>query len=122
MPGPQSDARLDAVRAVFARHVPEPKRMLNCLALVEPRWFPTAYADWQGMVELAASKIGAAGYDAATVSAVVDQARPADLMQAVDNRQAAIADCVANTDWMQRYASLSWYLTGDIDRALETAP
>lgn len=119
----QPDARLDAIRAAVAGHIPEQSRMLNCMALVETRMFPIAYADWQGLVDGAAGAIAAAGYDAETVASVVDPARSANLMKPVTDRQAAIADCIGETGWMTRFATFNWYvLKGDVEKAIGTSP
>jgi hypothetical protein len=123
MPGVGDDARLKALRAVFARHIPGQSRLLNCMALTEPQFFPTAYADWEGLLGKAAAKIAAVGYDAATVAAIVEPARSANLMTAPADRQAALADCFRSQDWMRRYNMMDWYLiVSDVDTALETSP
>ena len=67
--------------------------MLRCMALIQPRWFPMAYADWEGLVDKAATALREAGYSAETVASIVDPARSGRLLTAVTDRQADIADC-----------------------------
>ena len=90
--------------------------MLRCMALVQPRWFPMAYADWEGLVDKAAAALREAGYSAETVASIVDPARSGRLLTAVTDRQADIADCAGETAWMTRYATFAWYsLAGEVD-------
>lgn len=100
MPASQSDARLDAVRAVFAEQVPGHAHRLNCMALALPRFFPTTYRSWEGHIQRTRAAILAAGYDDATVASIVDPARAMNLMTPVTDRQAAIADCWTNRGWL----------------------
>ena len=104
--------RLDKVRTVLANHLPQQARMLTCMALVQPRWFPMAYADWEAVVGKAASALREAGYSAATVASIVDPARSGRLLIAVADRQADIDDCVGETAWMTRYSTFAWYSLG----------
>jgi hypothetical protein len=123
IPGPSVDPRLDAVHAVFARHLPEQARMLRCMALVQTRWFPLAYADWEAVVDKAEAALHAAGYSAEIVASIVDPARSGRLLIAVADRQADIADCIGETNWMTRYSTFTWYsLAGEVDAALAASP
>jgi hypothetical protein len=118
-PNAPEDPRLAAVRAVFAKYVPQQKIALNCTALIQVEWFPQSYADWDGLVTGAATAIAAAGFDAETVQALVGPARAARLLQPVDDRQAAITACVADTRWMNWLGSFAVYsLPSDVETAL----
>ena len=122
-PDPPADARLESVRRVFAGHLQEQARMLRCMALIQPRWFPMAYADWEGLVDKAATALREAGYSAETVASIVDPARSGRLLTAVTDRQADIADCAGETAWMTRYATFAWYsLAGEVEAALAAKP
>jgi hypothetical protein len=122
-PDPRADARLDAVRMVFAGHLPEQARMLRCMALVQAQGFPMAYTDWEGLVDKAAAALREAGYSAETVASIVDPARSGRLLTAVRDRQVEIADCLGETNWMTRYATFTGYtFAGEVEKALAANP
>lgn len=117
--GAAADERLEAIRAVFAREIPAQERMLNCMALVEPRWFPVNYADWNGLLGELAADFENAGYTAALAEQIIAPARAGTLLKPVTGgRQAAIGECLANQDWVARYATFQWYGIGGEVRAL----
>lgn len=118
-PPANDDPRLAALHEVIARHVGPQARLLNCMALTMPDFFTTGYGDWNTLVDQSADIIRTAGYDAATAAEAVGPARPARLMRPVTDRQAAIADCMTETDWMTRSSTFQIFaLTGDVREAL----
>lgn len=108
-PPPVSDERLAAVRAIVAADSRAQARMLGCMAVLEPQWFPGAYADWYEVLARTLTHILDAGYDTAVGRAITDPARPRNLLVPVTDRQAAIKDCLDDQDWMRRMAQLQWY-------------
>jgi hypothetical protein len=119
VPNAPEDPRLAAVRDVFAKYIPQQTTALNCTALIQVEWFPQSYADWDGLVAGAAAAIAAAGFDAQTVQALVGPARAAQLMQPVEDRQAAITACIGDTRWMNWLGSFAVYsLPSDVEKAL----
>lgn len=108
-PSPVDDQRLAAVRVVVAADIRAQARMLGCMALLEPQWFPGAYADWYEVLARTLTHILDAGYDTAVGRAITDPARPGNLLVPVTDRQAAIKDCLDEPDWMRRMAQLEWY-------------
>lgn len=118
-PPANDDPRLAAVRAVIGKHVEPQARLLNCMAVVTPDFFTLTYGDWNTLVDRSAEAVREAGYDAATAEELVGPVRPARLMRPVADRQAAIADCMASTDWLTRSSTFQIYeLTGDVREAL----
>ena len=82
-----------------------------------------AYADWEGLVDKAATALREAGYSAETVASIVDPARSGRLLTAVTDRQADIADCAGEEAWTTRYATFAWYsLAGEVETALAAKP
>lgn len=123
VPGPETDARLAALRTVLARHMPAQARLLNCMVLVDPRWFPVAYADWDKALAEVAAELLASGLTQAEIEGLIAPARSTALMAPVAERQPQIAACIGDTAWMDRYASFEWYtIAGDIREILKGAP
>lgn len=122
VPGAETDARLAALGAVFARHMPAQARLLNCMALVDPRLFPLAYADWDKALAEVGTELLAAGFTQAEVERLIAPARSKALMAPVADRQPEIAACIGDTAWMDRYATFEWYtVAGDIREILQEA-
>ena len=94
--------------------------MLVCLSLFDPRNFLASYSDWNGLVAKAAEAYIAAGFGQDVYGSVLDEALSNKLFVPATDRSAAAADCVAKQDWMDRYATYSWYtLAGDVETALK---
>lgn len=114
------DARLTAVRAVVAEALPRQKRMLVCLSLFDPRNFLSAYSDWNGLVAKAAQAFIDAGFGVEAYSPILDGALSNVLFVPPADRVIAAADCMAEQDWMERYANFGWYtFASDVKAALE---
>lgn len=115
-----NDARLTAVRAVVAETLPKQKRMLVCISLFDPRNFLTAFSDWNGLVAKAAEAFIAAGFGPEDYGPILDGALASVLFAPPPDRAAAAADCVAEQDWMNRFATFGWYsFAGDVEAALK---
>lgn len=115
--------RLENVRAVFARHVPAQRRMLTCLSVVDPRWLPTAWADWDRMLgEVQADMLGA-GVGRLDVMAMVLPAGSRELMAGLNGDAAALMDgCIADRTWSDRMYMLTWYtVRSEVQEALAPA-
>jgi hypothetical protein len=108
-PPSSGDARLETVREIVAADSRAQARMLGCMALVQPQYFPAAYADWYGLLTKTLQHILDAGYDTPVARGITDPARPGDLLAPVADRQAGVADCLSNQDWMQRWALFEAY-------------
>jgi hypothetical protein len=118
-PGVQ-DARLDAVRAVVVETLPKQKRMLVCISLFDPRNFLAAYTDWNKLVAQAAEALIAVGFGQDRYGSFLDGAQSRLLYALPVDRATATADCIANQDWMERYATFAWYsFAGDVEAALK---
>ncbi len=108
-PGSDADPRLAAVQVVLSHDLPAEARMLNCLALVEPRLFPLAYSDWDDLVDKASQTFGDAGYAPDVALSVLKPARARELLSLPADRQAGRADCAADQTWLTSYAQFNWF-------------
>ncbi len=115
-----NDARLEAVRAVVEDTLPKQKRMLVCISLFDPQNFLAAYTDWNKLVAKAAQALIAEGIGQDTYGAFLDGAQSRLLYAIPADRKAAAGDCMANQDWMDRFATFAWYtFASDVEAALK---
>ena len=115
-----NDARLSAASAIVAETLPKQKRMLTCLSLFDPRNFLATYSEWNGLVAKTAEAYIAAGFGQDVYGSILDGALSNKLFTPPSDRPAAAADCMADQDWMERYAMFAWYtLASDVELALK---
>jgi hypothetical protein len=105
-----AERRLANVRAVFAEHIAAQRRMMVCLSVIDPRWLPTAWADWDRMLgEVRADMLGA-GVGQLDMTAIVLPAGSRELMAGLNGDAAALIDgCIADRTWSDRMYLLTWY-------------
>lgn len=120
MPVAEDDPKLVAARAAIAGHMNDQSAMFACMSLIEPQWFSFAFVEWNLALDKAAAAIRDAGYAEAAAEELVGPARSAKLIAPVGDRQAAIAACIADTEWMTRYTTFNWFLViDDVKKAVE---
>ena len=115
-----NDARLTAVRAVVADALPKQGRMLVCISLFDPRGFLSTFSDWNGLVAKAAQTFIDTGLGVDAYGPILDGALSNVLFVPPADRVAAVADCLADRDWQDRYATFAWYsFASDVEAALK---
>jgi hypothetical protein len=118
-PGVQ-DARLDAVRVVVEDALPKQKRMLVCISLFDPQNFLATFTDWNGLVAQAAQALVAAGFGTESYGPFLDGGLSRALYTPPSDRAAAVADCMANQDWLERFSTFAWYsFAADVEAAVK---
>lgn len=113
-------ARLKAVRAVVNAALPQQQRMLACISLFDPQNFLATFAEWNGLIAKAAQAFIDAGFGPDDYRPMLDGALSREIFKPAQNRAEAAADCMANQDWMTRYATFAWYsFASDVEAALK---
>lgn len=116
----ETDTRLAAARAAVDRVLTPQARMLQCLSLFDPRGFVIAYREWSVLVGHARDAFAAAGYTADVYEPILAEARSDALFSPPADRRAALAGCVADQDWFDRYATFAFYtLPREVEEALK---
>ncbi|HHZ10832.1 MAG TPA: hypothetical protein GX405_18850 [Rhizobiales bacterium] len=105
-PETAEDGRLAGIRSALAEFTERQSKMLACMALIEPRYFPFAYTDWNSVVDDIAHAMGDAGIDEAQVAASVDPVRAGTLLAKTSETPEG---CAADRGWMDWYANFGWY-------------
>lgn len=114
------DARLDAVREVVADALPKQRRMLVCISLFDPQNFLVSYTDWNKLVVKAAQALISEGFGQDQYGSFLDAAQSRLLFVPPTDRAVAAAECMANQDWMDRFATFAWYtFATDIEAAVK---
>lgn len=105
-----AERRLAGVRAVIAEHIPAQRRMMVCLSVTDPRWLPTAWADWDRLLDDVRADMLDAGMGRSDVMAIVRPAGSRELMAGLNGDPAAlIDDCIADRTWSDRMYLLAWF-------------
>lgn len=114
---PPSDL-MERIRAIGDREREPQARMLACLAVLEPAYFPANVADWAGLVRDVAAMMIAAGLPAGEVAAFADDLQPWSLWRRPTPAEAAELEksCMADQAWMDRAGSFgSFAFKSDIE-------
>lgn len=115
-----NDSRLAAVRAVVADALPKQQRMLVCLSLFDPQNFLAAFSDWNGLVAKSAQVFIDAGLGREDYAPILDGALSRVIFVPASDRAATAADCIADQDWANRFATFAWYrFASDVEAALK---
>lgn len=115
----EADPRIASVRAAISAHVGPQADMLNCMSLIHTEFLAIAWIDWNDSLDRAAAAIRNAGYAEDIADAATKEARSANLIRPVKDRQAEIAACAADEAWLTRYATFaSFTVVGDVEAAL----
>jgi len=114
-PIPEREA---AVRAVFARHIKDQARTLDCIAVIEPQRLAVAKQDWVDILESARKILERGGFSPESMAAVA-AAQPDKLMISAEPEKMR-ASCVADKVWEDHWFRFMAYgLVGDVREIVE---
>ena len=115
-----ASARIEAVRAVVARHAPEQGRMLRCLSVTNDKWHRTGLEDWEEQLGKAAEIIAKAGIAASDSQALLAPVSVQALVSHTGSPAELLISCKADTGWERRWELFTSYtFSGDLREVLE---